>query len=72
MILMEIFVVMCTTTDAPCLNYIDVMPGVLSGSACEHAIQEIARDHATAGAVLHRERSSCTLMPVNTQNDLTS
>jgi hypothetical protein len=72
MILTEIFVVICTTTGAPCINYVDVMPRILSVSACEHAIQEIVRDHSTAGTVLHRERSSCTLMPVNTQNDLAS
>jgi hypothetical protein len=72
MILTEIFVVICTTTGTPCINYVDVTQGVLSGSACEHAIQEIMRGHAAANAVLHRERSSCTLMPVNTQNDLAS
>ena len=72
MILTEILVVICTTTGATCINYIDVMPRILSVGACEHAIQEIARDHPNAGAVLHRERSSCTLMPVGTQNDLAS
>jgi hypothetical protein len=72
MILTEIFVVMCTTAAVPCINYVDVTPRILSASACEHAIQEIARDHPIAGAWLHRERSSCKLMPVNTQNDLAS
>jgi hypothetical protein len=72
MILTEIFVVICATTGASCIDFVDVTPGVLSVSACEHAIQEIARKHGTAGAELHLERSSCTLMPVNTQNDLAS
>jgi hypothetical protein len=72
MILTEIFVVICTTTGGPCINYVDVMPHVLSVRACEHAIQEIVRDHPIAGAVLQRERSSCTLIPVDTQNDLAS
>ena len=72
MILTEIFVVICTTTGGLCINYVDVVPRVLSVGTCEHAIQAIARDHPTAGAVLRRERSSCTLLPVNTQNDLAS
>jgi hypothetical protein len=69
MMLTEIFVVICTTTGTPCINYVDVAPGVLSASACEHAMQEIVRDHVAAGAVIYREGSFCTLMPVNTQND---
>jgi hypothetical protein len=72
MILTEVFVVICATTGAPCMNYVDVMPNVLSISACEQAIQDIARNHTAANMVFHRERSSCTLMPVNTQNDLAS
>jgi hypothetical protein len=72
MILTEIVVVICTTTGSPCINYVDVMPGFLSVSACEHAIQEIVRNHAANGTVLRRDHSSCTLMPVNTQNDLAS
>jgi hypothetical protein len=32
-------------------------------------MQEIVRDHVAAGAVIYREGSFCTLMPVNTQND---
>jgi hypothetical protein len=72
MILTEIVVVICTTTGTSCINYVDVKQGVLSVSACEQAIKEIVRGHAAAGAVLHPERSSCTLMPVNTQNDFAS
>ena len=72
MILTEVFVVICTTAGTPCINYIDVAQGVLSVTACEHVMQKIARDHVANGAVLHRERSSCTVMPVNTQNDLVS
>jgi hypothetical protein len=51
---------------------LDVMQNVLSVSACEHAIQEIARNHTPPDMVFHREHSFCTLMPVNTQNDLAS
>jgi hypothetical protein len=72
MILTEIFVVICPTIGASCINYVDVTPGVLSVSACEHAIQKIVREHGAAGAVLHLERSSCTVMPINSQNDLAS
>ena len=72
MILTQIVVVICTTTGSSCINYVDVTLGVLSVSACEHVIQEIVRNHAPDGTVLRRDRSSCTLMPVNTQNDLAS
>jgi hypothetical protein len=72
MILTEIFVVVCMTTGTPCVNYVDVAQGVLSISACENAIQRVARDYAATGAVLRRERSSCSLMPVSNQNDLAS
>jgi hypothetical protein len=71
MILTEIFVVMCTLA-GQCVNYADVTPGVLSVDACERAIHELARDHSELGMVLHHERSSCVLMPINTQNDLAS
>jgi hypothetical protein len=71
MILTEIFVVMCTLADQ-CVNYADVTPGVLSVDACEQAIHELARDHSVPGMVLRHERSSCVLMPINTQNDLAS
>ena len=53
-------------------NSSDVTTGVLSVSGCEQAIQEVVRDHAAAGMVLRRKRSSCALMPVITQNDLAS
>ena len=46
--------------------------GNLSVTACEHAIQKMARDHTTADTVLRRERSYCKLLPINTQNDLAS
>jgi hypothetical protein len=72
MILTEIFVVICMTNGTPCVNYVDVAQGVLSASSCEDAIQRVARDHAGAGAVLRRERSSCSLMPISNQNDLES
>jgi hypothetical protein len=72
MILTEIFVVMCTTSGTPCINYVDVTRGVLSVIDCEHAIQEVVRDHGAAALVLHRDRSACTPLPVNTQNDLAS
>jgi hypothetical protein len=39
---------------------------------CERAIYELARDHSSPGMVLLHERSSCTLMTINTQNDLAS
>ena len=71
MILTEIFVVMCALT-GQCINYVDVTPGVLSITACEQAIHELARAHSAPSTVLRRERSSCGLMPVNTQNDLAS
>jgi hypothetical protein len=44
MSLTEIFVVVCMTTGTPCVNYVDVAQGVLSMSACENAIERIARD----------------------------
>jgi hypothetical protein len=71
MILTEIFVVMCTLT-GQCINYVDVTPGILSFDACERAIHELARNHSVPGTVLRHERSSCGLMPINTQNDLAS
>ena len=71
MILTEIFVVMCTLA-GQCVNYTDVTPGVLSVNGCERAIYELARDHSVPGMVLRHERSSCVLMPINTQNDLAS
>jgi hypothetical protein len=71
MILTEILVVMCTLA-GQCTNYVRAAPGVLSVNACEQAIQEFARNHSTPDTVLHRERSYCWLMPVNTQNDLAS
>jgi hypothetical protein len=70
MILTEIVVVICATTGGPCTNYVEVVSGVLSVVGCERTIQEFARDHTPAGAVLRRERSSCALMPVSSQNDL--
>jgi hypothetical protein len=71
MILTEIVVVVCmTAAGGPCVNYVDVAKGVLSISDCDNAIQRIARDHAAAGTVLRRERSSCSLMPISNQNDL--
>jgi hypothetical protein len=70
MIFTQIFVVMCAT--GGCTNYVDLRPGALSGSACEHAIWEIARDHAVEGAALDRDRSFCSLMPGATRNDLES
>lgn len=69
MILTQILVVMCTLGGAHCTNYLAVTRGVLSATACERAIQDIARHQTAAGTVLDHERSSCTLMPVNTQND---
>jgi hypothetical protein len=72
MILTEIFVVICTLAGAHCANYMAVAVGNLSASACEHAIQELVQESLTADMVLRRELSSCTLMPVNTQNDLAS
>jgi hypothetical protein len=72
MILTEIFVVICTLTGTHCTNYVGVAAGILSVTASEHAIQEMVRDHIAADMVLRRERSSCTLMPVYTQNDLAS
>ena len=72
MILTEIVIVICTLANAHCSNYVAVTPGKLSVTACEHAIQQIARDHTSPGTVLHREDSYCTLIPVNTQNDLAS
>jgi hypothetical protein len=72
MILTEIFVVICTLAGSHCTNYVDIAAGNLSVTACDHAIQESVRDHIAADMVLRRERSSCTLMPVNTQNDLAS
>jgi hypothetical protein len=72
MILTEIFVVVCALTGGQCINYVHITRGNLSMVACERAIQEIARDHTAPGTVLHRGRSSCTLVTVNTQNDLTS
>ena len=72
MILTEIFVVVCALTGGQCINYVHITRGNLSVVACEHAIQEIARDHTAPGTVLHRERSSCTLVTVSTQNDLAS
>jgi hypothetical protein len=72
MILTEIVVVMCTTIGAACVNYVDVTPGVLSISACEHAIQEIVRDHGAVGGTVYREHSFCVLLPIGTQNDRTS
>jgi hypothetical protein len=71
MILTEIFVVMCTLA-GQCVNYADVTPGVLSVDACERAIHELARDHPGPGMVLRHERSSCSLVPIGTQNDLAS
>jgi hypothetical protein len=71
MILTEIFVVMCTLA-GQCVNYADVAVGVLSVDACEQAIHGLARDHPVPGMVLRHERSSCMLMPIGTQNDLTS
>jgi hypothetical protein len=71
MILTEILAVMCTLA-GQCIDYVDVRPGVLSGDACERAIHELARDHSVPGMVLRHERSSCMLMPINTQNDLAS
>jgi hypothetical protein len=72
MILTEIFVVICTLAGTHCTNYVDVAAGNLSVTACDHAIEEIVRDRIAADMVLRRERSSCTLVPVNTQNDLAS
>ncbi len=72
MILTEIFVVICTLAGAPCTNYVAVAVGNLSASACEHAIQKLAQESIAADMVLRRDRSSCTLMPLNTQNDLAS
>jgi hypothetical protein len=72
MILTEVFVVICTTAGAPCINYIDVAQGVLSADACEHAMQKTVRDHMGDRAVFHRDRSFCAVMPVITQNDLAS
>jgi hypothetical protein len=69
MILTEIFVVICTLAGAHCTNYVSVATGNLSGTACEHAIQELVREHIGADMALRRERSSCTLMPISTQND---
>ena len=70
MILTQILVVMCTLDGAHCTNYLSVTRGSLSATACERAIQDIARDQATAGMVLDHGRSSCTLLPVSSQNDL--
>jgi hypothetical protein len=72
MILTEIFVVICTLAGIHCTNYVAVAAGNLSATACENAIQELVKDRIAADMVLRRERSSCTLMPVNTQNDLAS
>jgi hypothetical protein len=72
MILTEVFVVICTLSGTHCTNYVDVAAGKLSVIACDHAIQEIVRDHMAADMVLRREHSTCTLMPVNTQDDLAS
>ena len=72
MILTEIFVVVCTLTGGQCTSYVDLTTGNLSVGACERAIQGIARDHTAPGTVLHRGRSSCRLVTVNTQNDVAS
>jgi hypothetical protein len=72
MILTQIFVVMCTLTGGHCVNYSDVIVGVLSAPACERAIQQVAHENETSGMELLRERSSCSQMPVNSQNDLDS
>jgi hypothetical protein len=69
--LTEIFVVVCTAAGRQCIKYVDVTPAVLSTAACDLAIQDVARHQIALGAVLNREISSCTLMIVNTQNDLT-
>lgn len=69
MILTQILVVMCTLTGAQCYNYTDVAPGVLSPAACEQAIQQVVREHAGSGTALHREQSSCSQMPISTQED---
>jgi hypothetical protein len=70
MILTQILVVMCTLDGTQCTNYLTVTQGILSASACQRAIQDFARNQTATDAVLNHERSSCTLMPVNTQNDL--
>ena len=72
MILTEIFVVVWTLTGGQCTSYVDIARGNLSVVGCERAIQEVARDHTAPGTVLHRGRSSCRLVTVNTQNDLAS
>ena len=72
MILTEVSVVMCALAGGQCINYVDVAPGNLSVVACERAIQQVARDHTAPGTVLHRGRSSCRLVTVNTQSDLAS
>jgi hypothetical protein len=72
MILTQIFVVMCTLTGGHCVNYTDVVTGVLSASACEGAIQQVVHENATADLRLLRERSFCSQMPVNSQNDVDS
>jgi hypothetical protein len=54
MILTEIFVVICTLSGTHCTNYVDVAAGKLSVIACDHAIQEIVRDHMAADMVLRR------------------
>ena len=72
MILTEISVVLCALAGGQCTSYVDVAPGHLSIVACERAIQQVARDHTAPGMVLHRARSSCRLVAVNTQNDLAS
>lgn len=72
MIVTEISVVICASPAPTAPNYVAVAVDHLSATACEHAIQELVQDRIAAGMVLRREHSSCTLMPVNTQNDLAS
>jgi hypothetical protein len=71
MILTQVLIVMCTLA-GQCIDYVEVAPGILSVDACDRAIHQHAQDHAVPGTVLHRERSSCWLLPVSTQNDQVS
>lgn len=63
--LTQVVLVLCALSGAPCKSYVEFVQLPLGPSACDRAIDALARKYATPGFWLVRKRSGCELFPTN-------
>src|SRR6185312_9339390 len=64
-VLTQVVLVLCALSGAPCRTYVEFIELPLGPSACEQAIDTLARRHAAPGFWVVRKRSGCELFPTN-------